>query len=62
MRIAHRVSPPTPVAGKRLIGALFEFLTRIEVSWLAQVLTLQPPSALCVPVYVVKSKYAGKER
>jgi hypothetical protein len=28
-----------------LIGALFEFLTRIEVGWLAKVFTPQPPSA-----------------
>ncbi|MEE8391712.1 MAG: hypothetical protein V3S14_13085 [Anaerolineae bacterium] len=32
-----------------LIGALFEFLTRIEVSFVANVLTPQPPSTLCGP-------------
>ncbi|MCL0057050.1 hypothetical protein M1N50_01870, partial [Dehalococcoidia bacterium] len=37
----HRMNPTW------LIGALFEFLTRIGVGWLAKVLTPQPPSGLC---------------
>ena len=38
-----------------LIGALFEFLTCIEVGWLAEVLTPHPPSALCVTVELQNS-------
>jgi hypothetical protein len=33
-----------------LISALFESLTRIEVGWLAKVLTPHPPSTLCEPL------------